>query len=293
MSVHERFDIGSWIRRYPLDRLRAEAEAWVRKRALEHPEDYPRSGDLTRRYNYFEPSGRIITVPKCIAVNEQLRREKRATFQSLPTRATDIFAFALGEPENRAATKFGGAPYRPASEPWPDNGSGKMIFVGQICFADSKDIVGELPGDVLLVFAEKDGGWFDDETLMFEWYELGLTNLIDPADVPQVEITPTHGQIHRTVDFEGDIDELSELLVWEGTKIGGVRVSIQDEEPLGAYLCSMGSLNPGDCPDQPLVNATGDQLRAHGPDRLLMWGDVGLLTIYQKRKKTLGRMECY
>ena len=78
---------------------------------------------------------------------------------------------AEGEPTDRHVTKIGGLPYRPAKMPWPTGQDGTpMSFLAQINFANSKDLVGELPGDVLLVFTPDSDGFI--ESLSFEWQPL-------------------------------------------------------------------------------------------------------------------------
>lgn len=158
----------------------------------------------------------------------------------------DVFVFALGEPLERSVTKFGGVPYRPAKVPWPrhdildtdnktlllndgelekclteedwqwmrendgtlhgylDESFPRLRFLAQFNFADSHDLVGTLPGDVLLLFGDYDHPFIE----YYEWYPLGLTDLIDPGDVPTTgypgrdnEFVTCYGQIHRTCDY--------------------------------------------------------------------------------------------
>ena len=59
-----------------------------------------------------------------------------------------------GAPEC-SVTKVAGLPYRAAGLPWPLTDDGRpMTFLAQFCFEESRDLVGKLPGDVLLIFAE-------------------------------------------------------------------------------------------------------------------------------------------
>src|SRR5205823_5036132 len=91
--------------------------------------------------------------PSDLAIVEQLRRAADSV-HSLGVRVpNDIFIFAHGEPKRRDVTKIGGLPYRPAHLPWPKTTeSGPMTFLAQYRFTESTDIVGQLPGDILLVF---------------------------------------------------------------------------------------------------------------------------------------------
>src|SRR5262245_52323890 len=126
-----------------------------------------------------EPSGEILIGPASLAVNEQLRAEAFAGRRYRGVRiATDVFVWARGEPPNPAMTKIGGVPYRPRSSTWPRNGEGKPVrFIAQLCFADSRDIFGELPGDVLLIFGDDDALLVEPERLVFEWSGLGIPEL--------------------------------------------------------------------------------------------------------------------
>ena len=170
------FDINDWLGTFPL-------------------ESY--SADVSTSYH----------CPASICYTEQIRRlaaEKGDLGRSVPT---DVFVLAYGEPERRDVTKFGGLPYRPADKPWPvsaESGN-EMTFVAQFRFTESKDIVGPVPDDILLCF-------FDDTSVygvnsfpgppIFEWYPLGLENLVISQDLPasQVDFPTCYGARHRTVD---------------------------------------------------------------------------------------------
>ncbi len=126
---------------------------------------------------------------------ERLRERLHAAFDLGTPVPTDIFVFALGEAPDLSVTKFGGIPYRPADLPWPrkDLQTGTTLvasteelmgiarkrdkdlpatplelqeyiseefpplrFLAQFNFVDSLDLVGPLPGDVLLLFGDYD-----------------------------------------------------------------------------------------------------------------------------------------
>ena len=152
--MNYRFDLDEWLPRFPLK---------------------PRNGRFT---------GEIITSPCDICNNEHLRWAAYDQFDWGPAVPVDIFIMADGEPNNRHATKIGGLPYRPARMEWPTSLDGTpMSFLAQIDFADSTDLVGELPGDVLLVFTPDTEGCCI-ETLHFEWQPLGLSDLISGTLFP-------------------------------------------------------------------------------------------------------------
>jgi hypothetical protein len=110
---------------------------------------------------------------------------------------TDIIVYdSIEEPSDRSMSKVGGVPYWPADRPWPTDWRGKPLrFMAQINFTDSRDIIGELPGDVLVLF---EGFWRNHQ----EWFSAGLTNLIDPNDVPKQRdpYLPWHGPVTRIYD---------------------------------------------------------------------------------------------
>jgi hypothetical protein len=165
--IHERLDIAHWKSVFSLARLRDEVRG------------KPAS---------MQPTACIISGPYDIAVLEQLREEAFAFLPDIERVPTDIFVWNRGEPERRAVTRIGGLPYREAGKPWPIARSGTpMNFVAQFCFADSRDITPDLPGDILLFFAESKKwdkgvedydflwGVFDerDSETAFEWVALG------------------------------------------------------------------------------------------------------------------------
>jgi hypothetical protein len=160
------------------------------------------------------------------------------------TASTDQVFFVPDEPEERSVTKVAGLPYRAAGVPWPLTHDGKpMTFLAQFCFADSKDLVGKLPGDVLLIFAAGETSYLPpdpyDNSLVFEWYPLGLRDLIPPPAIPLTEwmLQPHFGILRRTGD-----DSLVGNPQGE-TKIGGEPAWIQaDEDPGGRFLCELGRL---------------------------------------------------
>ena len=195
--IHERLDIDHWKSVFSLARLRDEARG------------KPAS---------MRPDACIISGPYDIAVLEQLREEAFAFLPDIERVPTDIFVWNRGEPERREVTKISGLPYREAGKPWPIARSGTpMNFVAQFCFADSRDITPELPGDILLLFLEgKKWGCGDDDYdfiwgapddqdsgVVLEWVSLGDFPLTTEAEIPQTKmrIMPCYGAIHRTWDY--------------------------------------------------------------------------------------------
>jgi hypothetical protein len=154
----------------------------------------------------------------------------------------DVMLVAEGEPADRFVTKLGGVPYRPAALPWPTTARGEpLVFFGQVCFADSTDLVGELPGDVLLIFTHGEHDHTSGE-LRFEWYPLGIEELLAPADVPETpwRVFPCFMHLSRRAP-EPDADEPPDWTAW--AKIGGMPHWIQHEpRRYGTFLAAFESV---------------------------------------------------
>ncbi len=155
----------------------------------------------------------------------------------------DYFVWARGEPEDRSATKIGGLPYLPAKRRWPRRWFTNADFYAQINFTDSKDLVPDLPGDVLLIFRFNDL-WYDSwgqRLYKCVWVNVTDEELIAPDRVRRSAVSranpwpPFHGYRVRSFDdpshFEGDVEVAPfspSLLVNPATKIGGVGSDMQD-----------------------------------------------------------------
>lgn len=190
-----------------------------------------------------------------------------------PSVPVDRFAFGCGEPKERFVTKVNGLPYRPIDTPWPtDSGGSPMAFLMQLCFADSTECIGALPGDVLLVFVAQTEGLagivgpsfnpYNADALKFEWYRLGLHDLATQSTVvpPRFEFPTCYGVRHRSCDYSSEqaqrllaqVDPLNVPSTTEprpvggnypfmrhgGTKIGGVPLWSRQLafEPPGRFL---------------------------------------------------------
>lgn len=250
-----------------------------------------------------------MTSPFQLVINERLREMAgvaKYRHQAVPT---DIFIFAQGEPSRREVTKIGGLPYRPANLPWLTLPSGKpMTFVAQFCFADSRDILGSLPGDVLLIFAENDEygiayNWLTEDEmqrqLVFEWVSFGDFPLVTAEMIPRSEWRPfpCFGAIHRTYDYP-TFDDLAHPDIAEyipginsATKIGGCPSWIHHEEILpGQFLCELNSTMPEQLLPYPFLNQSeplvnhwvGKRSRESQEfDDMLLWGNnVGTLYLF-------------
>lgn len=139
-------------------------------------------------------------------VHEYMLSKHTADKPHIETVPVDYFVLGLGESSNRAATKIGGVPYLPKCADWPHESGEPIQFYFQVNFSDSRDLVGKLPGDILLVFADFEPCMREDMTFMWVDEDPSI-DLIPPAQasvlqgdelfVPQ----PLYTQIHRTTEL--------------------------------------------------------------------------------------------
>lgn len=247
-------------------------------------------------------SGDIITGPGNVCNNELLRREMQDQYHWGSAVPVDIFAMADGEPEDRSVTKIGGLPHRPANLPWPTDATGEpMLFLGQFNFKHSQDLVGRLPGELLLIFADDSSGTIED--LRFEWQPDRLVDLVDESSVPQhpSAFAPCFGHIHRTVSYPEaqlivphserryptcrgkDVTSDYFLLQWQATQIGAAPFFIQgDPELPGRVFCTICSVGPDEHVPYPWVNhpepLIPEEEWSFG-NKYLMLGDTGCIYI--------------
>lgn len=310
--IHERFDLTRWTAEFPLARARAEARAFVEDCARRDPGAYTSAAAKEEHAQLMSPHGDIIVGPASMAYAEQLRAEAGPPETFGPGVPVDVMVWGLGEPGHPAATKVGGVPYRPVSEPWPKGRGGRdSTFIGQICFADSLDVLprgaGALPGDVLLIFApDEDGIWDSDEEdpacVQHEWWPLGLEAPCGAGDLP-AGVSPFEvcfAQLHRTMDYT-DVSEghpirahydVGRLCVFEGGKVGGVPHYVQDADARpGVFLGAIGSINPVE-ERFPLIGVEtnpGGSLNKDGG--FLMFGDCGSLYLFLSRTGLLKKRD--
>lgn len=286
--IHERLDLSYWKNVCSLQRLRDA------------------SGEEIQVLS-------AVTGPCDIAALEQLRDLTYAHLPAIKRVPTDIFLWSLGETDQRMVTRIGGLPYRAAHVPWPVSPSGvPLTFVAQICFADSRDLVPKLPGDILLIFTEAInwgtieeplydfmGNDEDDSYLLFEWVMFHDFPLVTHQHVPEtgLHITPCYGTIHRTYDYV-QVDEFADPdqeedvpLVINATKIGGICPwsnydwVLYTEEERRDYLCSVRSLDHEPRWPFPFLNVPSyDDLPAYDPLKI---GDVGLINLFLQQEGTV------
>jgi hypothetical protein len=287
MGVHDRLDLAQWVAQFPLSRLRAEARNYVLQRRQQLPQAYAGDQAIEDHIQLMNPKWDIVVGPGPLAVNEQLRAEAIAA-GGRPVRRvpTDVMVWAHGEPTNRTVTKIGGLPYRPSDIAWPRDEKGEpQRFIAQLCFADSRHLVPELPADVLLVFGDDDALVAEPERLVFEWWRLTSAPLVSQLPAVEGPLVPYHAHLHRTDDW----DEA----VFEGTKIGGLPKFIQGVPDIsGTFIGTLGSISVPEDQRHPFVNVA--EPRGWSDDNDLMIGDMGSLYLFLRPDGTIAALsQCY
>jgi hypothetical protein len=268
---------------------------------------------LRERHNRY--SGGDITSPCDLCNIEWLRRGMVDQYDWGRPVPVDVFVMSKGEPENRFATKIGGLPYRPRNLPWPCTPTGRpLALVAQFNFTNSTDIVGDLPGDLLLVFGDNSGGMI--QPLHMEWQSLGIQDLARPVDMPGdcMTIAPCFGNRCRMNSYpdavritDSKYPQCQGKDVWshycipqlQATQIGRAPYFIQagDDSLPGQPLCTIASVQPDKHQPYPWVNVP-EPLCRKGERRFdggeLMIGDLGCIYIFIEEDGTLHSSEsCY
>jgi hypothetical protein len=257
--------------------------------------------------------------PYCVAINEQIRRKAGGSAILGPSLPTDVFVLGIGEPKQRDVTKIGGVPFRPAKLRWPSTTEGPMTFLVQYQFAQSKDIVGDVPGDVLLVFTTERHLYAEAPCFRFEWHSSEIDELVKFSDVPRsgLEFVSCFGVRHRTVDYlddsralraiesvvtdknlTADDGELSNRRAYRnnGLKIGGAPFWLNEDDPRlssikGRFLCSLTHVCPYAEIPYPWINVPSPlPLNVPAADEWLYWFDGFTLNFFIEKN---GRVRFY
>ena len=171
-----------------------------------------------------------------VALRENQLRLVQSELDLGPRCPAHYLLYAQGEPDTREQSRIGGLPYRPRCLPWPMDVQGHpKEFVCQIDFSDSRRLLPELPGEIMLLFASEDG--MGDEPFTLEWYPPGLTGLMSVGDLPRFHFTFPMVQhesvfcyLYETFDFPEAETRIrgTPFEAWEsfgvpcGSKIAGV-----------------------------------------------------------------------
>lgn len=256
-----------------------------------------------------------ITSPCDICNVEWLRRGMVDQYDWGRPVPVDVFVMSKGEPENRQATKIGGLPYRPRNLAWPCAPSGRpLALIAQFNFTNSLDIVGALPGDLLLIFGGDSDGPI--EPLHMEWQKLGVQDLIQPSAIPSecMAIAPCFGNRCRMMNYPNAVRTTDSKYpqchgkdVWsdywipqlQATQIGRAPYFIQDGDDSlpGQPLCTIASVQPDSHQPYPWVNVPEPlcpEGKFHHSKDELMIGDLGCIYVFIEKNGTLHAGEsCY
>lgn len=295
---HESLDIARWLREFPLEQLRNQARDHVLRRAKDLPDVYPDEQAIRNHIELMRPRAGMITGPKDTAILLQLRDEFSLPDLAQTSAACDLFTFALGQAPDPRVTRIGGRPFWTSDQPWPADAAGRpMMFIAQLCFADSHDLgLPRTPGDVLSIFmpVDDDGDyeWFAHEDFRFVWQNSGAPDRSDQLEMPMHArpVTAVYGTRLRTLDFDlgcrsydwlDEHEDAVRCAIIEGTKIGGLPFW-QDEAAAvtGDYLGSLSSVSVGEECVWPFVNAQKISRESDKTDNCLMIGDGGVINIF-------------
>lgn len=309
--IHPTVDIQRWMQRYPLEAHFASLERRIDEILMKEPGRFASRGEAEAKLGFWWYAPNDIFSPRNLALTEQMRGRggEMPWSEGVPV---DVLLPALGEPPRREVSKIGGLPYRPKGS-WPVDAEGNALsFIGQLCFADSMDILAArgirgLPGDVLLVFQESDDFIGEEDCgapLRFEWYRVGMTadELVAPEHIPpqSVSFTPTYFERYRSVDFEEapsaavGLDALGQFVArYHASKIGGLPPRQQEEQDdLGTFLGCLHSINPYE-DEYPFPNLRSPPWKGYAHDRgFFMLGDVGTLYLFWDGNRVRWTMQC-
>lgn len=112
----------------------------------------------------------------------------------------DLFILSTGESPLRKTTKIGGLPYWHRDQEWPVSKSGRPLpFLAQFCFGESRDIIPEGLGEVLLLFGDPRSA----SELAMNWGPACLdTELITADELPvRSWVPPYFGTRWRTANY--------------------------------------------------------------------------------------------
>lgn len=226
--------------------------------------------------------------------------------------ATDIIVFGRGEPDNPSCTKVGGRPLWPADRAWPTASDGSpCYFLAQFNFADSRDILPDLPADMLLLLTDSENDWlWGDDGSSFHWVrsdEKITQDICVPSTVGAAG--PFFGAIFRTADYPDSQDkayalQMSQsynLPILNGTKIGGLPHFIQGGEgQTDGFLCQLGSIQAASDVPFPWVNQAEplslkfDNTGIYGDNNCAVFGDMGSIYLFLEDDGNVTRgFECY
>jgi hypothetical protein len=268
--IHNQFDIEYWKKRIPLSELQREGgedliKSMIKKELYPHATD----SELDELDIRLECCAYSISNPLDAAISVQLHESILKKVPLSHTATCDIIVWSWGEGSDLRRSRVGGRPVWPKGVAWPKGRKGKpMKFLCQICFADSLDILPELPGDLLVVLSEDgEDSLFPDRFdksynergmnfqsrngYIWQCYWLKLSDDLQVIDHPLVrsEHAPVHGSLFRfneAFEYDGSTENIVipdwavslgayQLFPMQATKIGGDPPWIQGVDKPDGY----------------------------------------------------------
>ena len=165
-------------------------------------------------YDGMAIGGELVSSPFDIYSNETLR-DRYGFREEKPSVKTDVMLFSRGTPPKKYLTQIGGMPYGAGTFDWPKRKGKPMPFFAQFSFLDSLGLFADLPGHLLLIFADESVvreeysvECYCDEQDCFKFIWLVRDEKADrePTPEPSQEMPiamkePWYGVLHRTVDY--------------------------------------------------------------------------------------------
>jgi len=180
-----------------------------------------RGNELTGLLPWMEDPRYLLSL---LEIRERAGTEKKFGSKK---RQVDVF-FWSGAPAQKAwLTRYGGAPFRSRSKPWPTRNGKQATFLGQLCFRDSKDLFArKINGDLLLIFSFERGMYESDpddadNPIWAEW--VTIDEVSDPYStgdiVPNAFFVPSLSGVRcRTYDYLLQPHDRDKLLSLFGEK---------------------------------------------------------------------------
>jgi hypothetical protein len=229
-------------------------------------------GDLAPYQDrYWVMSG--VAGPYDVAQLLQVRELIRPYVTFGPPSPLDLFVFATGESPVRSWTKIGGLPFWRTEREWPRGTDGQQLpFLAQLNFQKSRDIVSNVPHDLLLIFGHPDL----HNGLALEWEDVTRPGaLVDGSSVPPSTIPAFFGYRWRCDAYPDAVpveDEHWSLLtlpggeevldIWNAFRVFGTQIGSHpplrpdgiDLDPKDKILCSVATIRPRPDRPYPFVN---------------------------------------
>lgn len=245
-GLHPKVDFEHWAKIFPIETFQKTSG--------------PRRFDSTEKddpLDLWKPHGAIITSPAHLCEIELVRKQYAQSQDLGRSVPVDIFLWSVDPPQEPFLTKLGGTPHRESTKPWPTLDGTPLTFVGQFCFADSRDIVSQkLPDDVMLIFFKGADGLYNDDSIHVEWSSIELETPVsaEQCPAPSFTVPQLSGHIYRTNEFpdsrevfeKAGHDQFYLFPATQSTKIGRETFFIQNDPrgPNDELLCALNSIHP-------------------------------------------------